>query len=333
MATIQTRVAICENLGNRPIFLNVVEVGLHALAEVKIRPVVEDLPKTPLVGKYNKIDLLIDNTSGYFKKKNTLRGQQYFLDHFNIKQDIAPAHLKSDTFFKYYKKKLDLKLDNFRRKKNYLFEDNNPIKNSKRISNLMDFKKINLHNNIFLKGNFENENYFHSYRDDLIELFTVKPQYIKNNSTFIDMLLNTNSISIHIRQNRFSDQNIKKNNHDNILKSKKFVDDTMEYIERSIKFFNSKIEDPTFFIWSNDFTDLNSLFNKYKKNNLHFIVGNDVINDFNLFKYAKHFIVGPSTFHWWGAWLNNSPNKICLIPKNINPSNNDNFWPQNWLKI
>ena len=285
------------------------------------------------LAKDNKIDLLIDNTSGYFRKKNKLRGQQYFLDHFNIKQDIAPAHLKSDTFFKYFKKKLDLKLDNFRSKKNYLFEDNNPVKNSKKISSLMDFKKINLHNNIFLKGNFENENYFHSYRDDLIKLFTVKSQYIKNNSTLIDMLLNTNSISIHIRQNRFSDQNIKKDNHDNILKSKKFVDDSMEYIERSIKFFNSKIEDPTFFIWSNDFTDLNSLFNRYKKNNLHFVEGNDAINDFNLFKYAKHFIVGPSTFHWWGAWLNNSPNKICLIPKNINPSNNDNFWPQNWLKI
>ena len=285
------------------------------------------------LAKDNKIDLLIDNTSGYFRKKNKLRGQQYFLDYFNIKQDIAPAHLKSDTFFKYFKKKLDLKLDNFRSKKNYLFEDNNPVKNSKKISSLMDFKKINLHNNIFLKGNFENENYFHSYRDDLIKLFTVKSQYIKNNSTLIDMLLNTNSISIHIRQNRFSDQNIKKDNHDNILKSKKFVDDSMEYIERSIKFFNSKIEDPTFFIWSNDFTDLNSLFNRYKKNNLHFVEGNDAINDFNLFKYAKHFIVGPSTFHWWGAWLNNSPNKICLIPKNINPSNNDNFWPQNWLKI
>jgi len=285
------------------------------------------------LAKYNKIDLLIDNTSGYFKKKNKLRGQQYLLDCFNIKQDIAPAYLKSDTFFKYFKKKLDVKLDNFRSKKNYLFEDNNPFKNSKRISSLIDFKKINLHNNIFLKGNFENENYFHSYRDDLIKLFSVKPQFIKNNSTLVNMLLSTNSISIHIRQNRFSDQNIKKNNHDNILKSKKFVDDTMEYIDRSIKFFNSRIKDPTFFIWSNDFTDLNSLFNKYKKNSLHFIKGNDAINDFNLFKYAKHFIVGPSTFHWWGAWLNNSPNKICLIPKNINPSNNDNFWPQNWLKI
>ena len=285
------------------------------------------------LAKNNKIDLLIDNTSGYFRKKNKLRGQQYFLDYFNIKQDIAPAHLKSDTFFKYFKKKLDLKLDNFRSKKNYLFEDNNPVKNSKKISSLMDFKKINLHNNIFLKGNFENENYFHSYRDDLIKLFTVKSQYIKNNSTLIDMLLNTNSISIHIRQNRFSDQNIKKDNHDNILKSKKFVDDSMEYIERSIKFFNSKIEDPTFFIWSNDFTNLDYFFAKYKEGNFYFIQGNDVLNDFNLFKYAKHFIVGPSTFHWWGAWLNNSPNKICLIPKNINPSNNDNFWPQNWLKI
>ena len=52
-----------------------------------------------------------------------------------------------------------------------------------------------------------------------------------------------------------------------------------------------------------------------------------------LFQYAKHFIVGPSTFHWWGAWLNKSPNKICLRPSNINPSNNENFWPKDWISI
>jgi hypothetical protein len=26
-------------------------------------------------------------------------------------------------------------------------------------------------------------------------------------------------------------------------------------------------------------------------------------------------------------------NKICVRPKNINPSNNKNFWPENWIKI
>ena len=44
LATVQTRVAIRENLGDRPIFLNIVEVRLHALTEVKVRPIVDDLP-------------------------------------------------------------------------------------------------------------------------------------------------------------------------------------------------------------------------------------------------------------------------------------------------
>ena len=56
--------------------------------------------------------------------------------------------------------------------------------------------------------------------------------------------------------------------------------------------------------------------------------------DFYLFKFAKHFIVGPSSFHWWGAWLNTNENKICVRPPNsLNPSNNTDFWPDSWKKI
>ena len=60
---------------------------------------------------------------------------------------------------------------------------------------------------------------------------------------------------------------------------------------------------------------------------------NKSINHFNLFKYAKHFIVGPTPFHWWGSWLNVNPDKICLRPSNINPSNNKDFWPLDWHVI
>ena len=72
------------------------------------------------------------------------------------------------------------------------------------------------------------------------------------------------------------------------------------------------------------------LLNKLNINNFT-LVNNDVINDFNLFRYCKHFIVGPSSFHWWGAWLNENPNKICIRPIDINPSNNKNFWPKDWF--
>ena len=63
-------------------------------------------------------------------------------------------------------------------------------------------------------------------------------------------------------------------------------------------------------------------------------VNNDYINDFYLFSFAKHFIVSPSSFHWWGAWLNQNPNKICVRPSdNLNPSNNKDFWPESWSII
>jgi hypothetical protein len=280
-----------------------------------------------------KFNLLIDDTSGYSKKKNNLRGQKYLLNCLNIKQDIASNYLKPDTFIKHFIQKCNLFFDIFKNKKSYLFEDINYINGSKKISHLTNYDSANFHDNIFIRGNFENENYFRIYQNNLINLFSVKPEYIKNDLSLIRKLRNTNSISIHVRQNRFSDQNFIKNNNINILKSENFLNDNLDYIDRSINFFNSKIEKPTFFIWSNDFTNLDYFFSKYKEGNFYFIQGNDVLNDFNLFKYAKHFIVGPSTFHWWGAWLNSSVGKICVRPNNINPSNNDNFWPETWMKI
>ena len=87
-----------------------------------------------------------------------------------------------------------------------------------------------------------------------------------------------------------------------------------------------------YFIWTNDHENLEKLTKKLNINSYH-LINENVINDFDLFQYAKHFIVGPSTFHWWGAWLNKSPNKICIRPSNMNPSNNENFWPKDWISI
>ena len=72
---------------------------------------------------------------------------------------------------------------------------------------------------------------------------------------------------------------------------------------------------------------------KYKNNDFYFVKNNDEVNDFNLFRFAKNFAVGPSTFHWWGAWLNTNENKMCLYPANLNPSNNVDFWPKEWTPL
>ena len=50
---------------------------------------------------------------------------------------------------------------------------------------------------------------------------------------------------------------------------------------------------------------------------------------------GKYFIVGPTTFHWWAAWLCNDENRIVVRPndKELNLSCNDDFWPESWIKV
>ena len=55
--------------------------------------------------------------------------------------------------------------------------------------------------------------------------------------------------------------------------------------------------------------------------------------DLYLLTKCKYFIVAPSTFSWWGAWLSKRKGKICVRPKNLNVSNNYDFWPKDWKPI
>ena len=273
------------------------------------------------LSKTYNYDLHIDNTSGYFKTKNKIRS--YKLDNFVISNDIVNSGLKFDTYTKDIKYKIQKRLDVFHKYKNFLIETKDLQKKTK-------FRKINLKNysnTIFIDGHFECEKYFIDYENDIKKLFKIKDNLIDTNNKYIKNLKNCNSVSICIRQNRYSERKNK-----DTKKSIQFTKDTIDYIYKSIDYINKNVENPKFFIWSNDLSKLNEYFNE---DEYIFIDNkkNKSLNDFYLFNYCKHFIVGPTTFHWWGAWLNENPSKICLRPNNINPSNNENFWPEKWISI
>jgi hypothetical protein len=274
------------------------------------------------ISKKFNLHLNIDPYSGFYK--NNLRS--YMLDNFNISSDIAPSNWIFSSNYSNFIKKIKIKIDLFKQNKSFFFEKRNKDKTTQ--YNQFNLNKLN--KIFYVDGNFESEKYFIDYRNDLLNIFSLKKKFYNNE--YLKVINNYNVVSICVRQHRFSERVNNKFNIESINKSNEFVTSTVDYIYRSIEFIKTKIDKPKFLLWSNDFAGLY----KYFPTNEFLYVKNKkdkILNDFFLLTQCKNFIVGPSTFNWWGAWLSDKKNKICIRPKNINPSNNKNFWPENWIKI
>ena len=82
---------------------------------------------------------------------------------------------------------------------------------------------------------------------------------------------------------------------------------------------NSKVENPVFFVFSDDIEGAKNLLTKLEvKYTINYVDVNSGDTDYMelmLMSECKHFIIANSTFSWWGAWLNNNPEKIIIAPK------------------
>ncbi len=273
-------------------------------------------------------NLYIDNESAY-SKKNSIG--VYRLDNFNISGKIIEKEFKFLSLIQYLRKKYLLKLDNF--KKNILFYTERKDKNKKTYFYEDSTLKNNCNSLIYISGHFESEKYFLNYKKLLYNEYTFKNCKQYCNNFYYKYILKNNVVAITIRQNRFNERNLRQAKNKFLQKqSDIFLKKQINYIRNSINYFKSKVKDPKFLIWSNDFSNLD----KYFSSNFIFVKNhnkNKDLTDLYLLTHCKYFVVSPSTFSWWGAWLSKRKGKICVRPKNLNVSNNKDFWPKEWKSI
>ena len=272
-------------------------------------------------------ELLIDNESSYMTRNNF---HKYNLNIFNFTAKIASNKYKYKGFYGYLIRKLLKKIDIFKNKKLFYIED----KDHNKITCFNEsYLKTSFSSDIYMEGHFECEKYFTEFTNEIKQEFTFKNHNSFLSNKYYNDIRNSNSVCLCVRQNRFSEKkrNITKIDDE---KSLVFTKDQIEYINKSINIINSKITNPKFFLWSNNLEDLK---NYFPPNKFTHVSTNKIDQDLFLMTQAKHFVVIPSTFNWWGAWLNSYQKGIILRPSDKFFTNfainNKNFWPKDWLVV
>jgi hypothetical protein len=182
----------------------------------------------------------------------------------------------------------------------------------------------------YLKGYWQCEKYFSDQENLLRQEFEVRIPPSGPNRALLKQIRETQAVSLHIRRGNFARVDFVNKVHGTC---------PMDYYKAATDYISQYCTDPVFYIFSDDipwakenlkipfptvFADLNDDKTDYE--------------DLRLMQNCKHHILANSTFSWWGAWLNPSPHKIVIAPKQwfSDPEKNKesiNIIPERWIRL
>jgi hypothetical protein len=165
--------------------------------------------------------------------------------------------------------------------------------------NLQLINPQSVRDNCYYDGYWQSLEYMHSSPK-----FNLNAINVLKITKLINDIINCNSVSIHVRRGDYL--TVKKN--ENI-----FYSCDKEYYINSIRYMKKKLKNPVFFIFSDDENWIKA---NFIGDEFNIVTGNTPSEDMYLMSICKHNIIANSTFSWWGAWLNNSTNKIIIAPHN-----------------
>jgi len=177
--------------------------------------------------------------------------------------------------------------------------------------------------NLYLKGFWPSEKYFSWFRNDIKKEFKFK---VIIKSGFAEKINKSNSVSIHVRRSDYL-TNKNANKYHGIC--------SLDYYNSAIKLISSKIKDTHFFIFSDDLDWCRQNIKAPQCTFIETIKGKDWM-DMQLMSLCKHNVIANSTFSWWGAWLNESPEKIVIAPEkwfNDSSIDSSDLIPTQWTKL
>ena len=181
------------------------------------------------------------------------------------------------------------------------------------------YEPIAYSNGMRISGYSQSEKYFSHHRNRLIKFFAPKLgdlNYIKKK--YGSILKHPKTVSVHIRY-YFAEK----------PDEPAFRQYDEEYYKKAMDVFS---ENSLFVVISDNMEFAKKIIPTENKNVV-FIENEPHYIDFYIQTLCKHNIIANSTFSWWGAWLNQNPQKIVVRPEKWIGGYPDIGGPDSWIKI
>lgn len=158
---------------------------------------------------------------------------------------------------------------------------------------------------VFYDGYWQNEENFKHIRHQVLEAFQFPKMKDELNINLVKMLQQTNSVSCHVRRGDY-------------LKDPNMCICTSGYYVHAVAKMKELVNPDLYCIFSDDIEwckeNLSALCKGKKMVYVDWNKGQNSFRDMQLMSLCKHNIIANSSFSWWGAWLNNNPDKIVISP-------------------
>lgn len=189
-------------------------------------------------------------------------------------------------------------------------------------ANVYNPKLLKIKKGVF-KGYFQCAQYCEAVRLQLLADFVPQNQPNEANQEILNKIKSTNSVSLHVRRGDYIQFQ-----HVHGLCD-------LAYYQKAIDLIDSHVSNPHFFLFSDDIAWVEeNLKIKFPYTIVDINQGKDSPWDIWLMKNCQHNIIANSSFSWWGAWLNENPNKIVIAPATwFSDGSPTDIIPHDWYKI
>jgi len=184
---------------------------------------------------------------------------------------------------------------------------------------------------VYVNGYFQSEKYFMDCAADIRRVFLKRVLMADNDFWYNEIKSATVPVAIHVRRGDYT-------TNPETLKFHGICDTS--YYEKAVSAILAKHAKAQFFIFSDDIgaaaAELGHL-----SDNMRFVEHNTpriAAYDMLLMSHCRHNIIANSTYSWWGAWLNENPDKIVIAPERwfsdeAMQAQTADLIPESWIRL